>query len=79
MSTVFSTYADYYALPTNDRNWDNYERILASFQVNEDDAPTPTELLDQVLASTSIPQVFACAALNADKNTRIYCCIVRNV
>ena len=72
MSTVFSTYADYYALPTNDRNWDNYERILASFQVNEDDAPTPTELLDQVLASTSIPQVFACAALNADKNTRIY-------
>ena len=72
MTTVFRTYADYYALPANDRNWDNYERILSSFQVNEEDAPTSTELLDQVLASTSIPQVFACAALNSDKSTRIY-------
>ena len=70
MATAHRNYTAYYAAPENDPFRDDYSRVLTSFE--PDGTRTPAELLDLVLTSTSIPQVFVVAAQNMSGETRIY-------
>ena len=70
MAAVYRNYAAYYAAPENDPFREDYSRVLDSFE--PEGARSPAELLELVLTSTSIPQVFVAAAQNNSGETRIY-------
>ena len=64
-SNNFASYATYYSSPDVDVLRENYERVLAVFDVNA--TATPEALLSQAVGSVSIPQVFVILAVNITK------------
>ena len=70
MAEAHRNYAAYYAAPESDPFRDDYSRVLTSFE--PEGSRTPVELLELVLTSTTIPQVFVMEAQNAVGETRIY-------
>jgi len=70
MAVAYRNYAAYYTAPENDPFREDYSRVLSSFE--PESTRTPVELLELVLTSTTIPQVFVTAAQNSAGETRIY-------
>jgi hypothetical protein len=67
---AFQNYAGFYASPLVDTTFDNYRPILDAFDVN---SRTPANIiLNQVLASTRVPQVFATVILQPNNSFRIF-------
>ena len=69
-SNNFASYATYYSSPDVDVLRENYERVLAVFDVNA--TATPEALLSQAVGSVSIPQVFVILAVNHQNMPRVY-------
>jgi len=69
-SNSFASYAAYYSSLDVDVLRENYERVLAVFDVNA--TSTPEALLSQAVGSVSIPQVFVILAVNHQNMPRVY-------